>query len=124
MLLMVGYDDELNHVFGKIEGVLTKDLASNYLSKVAQIASENKCQKVITDLREAQLFANQKEMEILAKELKGIGIELSFRRAILISNDINDYKVWENFNFRNGFKDMRLFSDERVALEWMKSNNN
>ena len=71
-----------------------------------------------------KLTGIQKEMEILAKELKGIGIELSFRRAILISNDINDYKVWENFNFRNGFKDMRLFSDERVALEWMKSNNN
>ncbi|KYG79159.1 hypothetical protein [Roseivirga echinicomitans] len=120
MLLMVGYDDELNHVFGKIEGALTKDIASSYLSKVAEIAQENKCRKVITDLREAELFANQKEIEILSKELKGIGIEFGLKRAVLISKNINDYKVWENYNFRNGFKDIRLFSDEGVALEWMK----
>lgn len=124
MLLMVGYDDELDHVFGKIEGELTKDLASSYLSKVAQVAQENKCRRVFTDLREAQLFANRNELEILAKELKGIGIEFGLKRAILISKNINDYKVWENFNFRYGFKDMRLFSDEKVALEWMRSISN
>ncbi|WP_323758411.1 hypothetical protein [Roseivirga sp.] len=120
MLLMVGYDDELNHVFGKIEGALTKEIASSYLSKVAEIARENKCRKVITDLREAELFANQREIEILSKELKGIGIEFGLKRAVIISKNINDYKVWENFNFRNGFKEIRLFSDEEVALEWMK----
>lgn len=120
MLLIVGYEDEMDYVFGKIEGELTKDVASSYFSKVAKVAEEYNCYKVITDLRDAQLIATRRELEIMAKELKGVGLDSNFKRALLITENIKDYKVWENFNFHHGFKDIRLFSNEEVALEWIK----
>ncbi|MGW8121810.1 hypothetical protein ACV07N_04050 [Roseivirga echinicomitans] len=121
MMLIVGYEMEKDYVFGKIDGDLTKEIASNYFSKVSKVAKEYGCNKLFTDLREAVLVASRKEMEIMAVDLKDFELDFCMKRAVLISVNVKDYKSWENFNFRNGFKDIRLFSDELAAIEWLQA---
>ena len=122
MKWMVGYDNKTDHVFGRIEGALTKDIAFNYFTRVVSVAVENDCTKVLTDVRDSKLMANDKDMEELAGELAPkIGLLTSFKRALLVNGDVKAYKTWENFCFKNGHKNMRIFSNEEVALEWLSA---
>ena len=125
MLLMVGYEDQKDHVLGRIEGALTKDVASNYFTKLVSVTSEKNCVKVLTDVRKAKLMADEKDMEELAKDLEPkIGVPVHLKRALLVEDDVKAYKTWENFCFKSGHKNMRIFSNEEAATEWLNSRVN
>jgi hypothetical protein len=118
-MLKVGYEENLDQISGKIEGELTHEVAKNYFKEVAEIVKATNCSKILTDVRLAKLSALESEMESLSSELTSIGIVLASRRAILVSEDIKQYKTWENYCFRNGHKSIRLFMDEQAAQDWL-----
>ena len=118
-MLKVGYEKSLDQICGKIEGELTHEVAKHYFTEVAEIARVTNCSKILTDVRLAKLSTLDSEMESLSAELASIGIVLASRRAILVAEDIKQYKTWENYCFRNGHKSIRLFMDEQAAHDWL-----
>lgn len=118
-MLKVGYEKNQDQICGRIEGDLTHEVAKQYFSEVSAVAKETKCAKILTDVRLARLSATESEMESLSSELPAMGIALDSRRAILVTEDIKQYKTWENYCFRNGFKGIRLFMDAEAAHDWL-----
>lgn len=117
--MLVEVVDRLNLISGKLEGDITKEVAKRYFQEVGKVADQKGLNRVITDLREANLKADERDMRDLSKELAQLGLACTFRRAMVVKNDVNDYKLWENHCLSAGHKDLRLFSDKDAALEWL-----
>jgi hypothetical protein len=122
-MLTVGYEKSLGQISGRIDGELNEEVARHYFTQVAEVIKATQCHRVLTDVRFAKLNAREGEMETLSAELITMGIVVGSRRAILVNEDIKQYKTWENYCFRNGYKNIRLFIDEQAANEWLLSDS-
>ncbi|WP_420386197.1 hypothetical protein [Roseivirga sp.] len=111
--------DGLKLVSGRIEGDLTKEIARRYFEEVGKLAYQNGLNRVFTDLREANLKADEHDMSELSQELAQLGLASSYKRAVVVREDVRGYKQWENHCLSAGFKKMRLFVDDEAALEWL-----
>jgi hypothetical protein len=123
-MLTVGYEKDLGQICGRIDGELNQEVARHYFKQVAEVIKATNCNRVLTDVRLAKLNALEGEMEDLSAELVLMGITVDSRRAILLNDDIKQYKTWENYCFRNGYKSIRLFMDEKAANAWLLSDSN
>ena len=104
---------------GKIEGDLTKNIAREYFKEVTALAKGIELKGLLTDVRSANLMACEEDMETLSQELSQLGLDDKMRRALVVREDVRDYKVWENHNFRAGYFWLRLFLDCERAEEWL-----
>ena len=118
-MIKVEVVDSLKLVSGKIEGDLTKEIAKRYFEQVGKIANQNGLNRVITDLREASLKADEIDMSELSQELAQLGVSSFYKRAVVVREDVKGYKQWENHNLSAGHRDMRLFVDHETAMEWL-----
>ncbi len=119
MSVLVEFEEGLNIVSGRISGDLTREVAKNYLAKVGELAAQRRCERVLTDVRNASLTATEEDMQCLSKELAQIGLSSSYRRAIVLSEDVSGYKSWENHCLTVGHKNLKLFVDCDLAKEWL-----
>ena len=104
---------------GEIEGELNKEVAAEYFNEVLKLSAGNKLKGLLTDVRKAQLSADQKDMETLSQELVQLGLDDGLWRALVVKEDVGGYKKWENHNLMAGFKRLRLFVDCERAEEWL-----
>ncbi|MFY0592497.1 hypothetical protein [Roseivirga sp.] len=119
MNIEVDFLERSNIVSGRISGELTKEIAKHYFTEVGEIAAENGCERVLTDVRDADINVTDHDMRVLSKELVQIGLSSSYRRAIVLKDDVSVYKEWGNHCFSAGHKNLRLFVDCEVAKEWL-----
>lgn len=118
-MIKVEVVDRLNLVSGKIEGDLTKEIAKRYFEEVGKVANQNGLDRVLTDLRAANLKADERDMSQLSQELTQLGVACSYKRAVVVREDVRGYKQWENHCLSAGYKQMRLFVDNETAMEWL-----
>jgi len=111
--------DDLKLVSGKIVGDLCKEVATRYFEEVGKLANQHGLKRVLTDLREANLKADEKDMSTLSQELTQLGVVTSYKRAVVVRKDVKGYKHWANHCLIAGFKEMRLFVDYDAAQEWL-----
>lgn len=121
MKFNVRFEEGLGIISGAITGDLTRQIAADYFAEVGKVTVASKCMRVLTDLRNAQLKANDLDMADLSKQLRFIGIGQAVRRALLISDDVRGYKAWENYCFREGYLQIRLFVESEKAIDWLKA---
>lgn len=119
MNIEVEFEERSNIVSGRISGELTREIAKSYFTTIGEVAAEKGCERVLTDVREASLRVTEEDMQSLSQELAQIGMSSSYRRAIVLRDDVSTYKVWENHCFTAGHKNLRLFVDSDVAREWL-----
>lgn len=118
-MIKVEVVEGLNLVSGKVKGDLTKEIAKRYFEEVGKIANQNGLKRVLTDLREANLKADEQDMQCLSQELAQLGVACSYKRAVVVREDVRGYKQWENHCLSAGFREMRLFVDDELAVEWL-----
>lgn len=118
-MIRVEMVDDLKLVSGKIVGDLCKEVAKRYFEEVGKLANQHGLKRVLTDLREAYLKADEKDMNSLSKELAQLGVDSSYKRAVVVREDVRGYKQWENHCWSAGFKHLRLFVDDDAAMKWL-----
>lgn len=119
MNIEVEFEEGSNIVSGRISGELTREIAKNYFTTIGEVAADRRCERVLTDVREASLRVTDEDMKSLSQELAQIGLSSSYRRAVVLRDDVSTYKEWENHCFKAGHKNLRLFVDCDVAREWL-----
>lgn len=107
-------------VLGKIEDTITLELAIAYLSEASELALANEAKRILTDTRASSVDINEEGTEILSRSLEELGITPDLKRAVLIRNDVNFFKLWENLNLKEGRSKLRLFIEEDMAYDWLK----
>ena len=119
MNIEVDFEEGLNIISGRISGELTREIAKNYFTEIGEIAAQNGCERVLTDVRDANIQVTENDLHTLSKELVQIGLSSSYRRAIVMRGDGDTYKELGSHCLMVGNKNLRLFVDCDVAKEWL-----
>lgn len=93
-----------------------------FFAEVGRVAAENKCTRVLSDLRKAHIAASTTDIYQTASALGNKKISPGFKRAIVVSRDEDDYAFWETVCFNQGFQNVRIFQDYGEAEQWVTSN--
>lgn len=115
----VRYNRDLHCLVNILTGDLDQQVIGDYFSEVGKVAEKNKCTRMISDLREAKIIAPVTEMYNMLKSLEAKKIKITFRRALVISQDKENYEFWETASVNHGFQSLKLFEDYDEALKWM-----
>jgi hypothetical protein len=104
---------------GKVDKALLKELAS----LTARIAREHDCYLVLNDAREATSGLSTLDIfdlpRIIVQILTETGIEVhKFKRALVISNDVDDFTFFETVS-RNRGQTVTLFRNFDEAKLWL-----
>ena len=91
------------------------------IMEVGKVAGEHECTRVLSDLREATITAPLTDIYEMAKAIEKKQVLKSFRRAIVISKDHQDYAFWETVCYNQGHRMVRIFQSYDQARKWVLS---
>lgn len=115
----VVYDEDSDCILTTVSGDMDMDVVQAFFAEVGRVAAENRCTRVLSDLREAKIVAATADIYLMAKALGEKKISPSFKRAIVISRDEEDYAFWETVCFNQGFQNVRVFREYDEAKQWV-----
>lgn len=115
----VTYDREADCVRTKIVGRLDNTVVSAFFAEVGRVSAENRCSRILSDLREARIAASTMDIYEEVQKPEHSGIPRSHRRAIVISRDMRDYRFWETTCRNRGFLGVRIFTNYDEAADWL-----
>jgi hypothetical protein len=119
----VVYDSEKRIIVIELQGLIDKPLIKQLASHVAGYSREHNCFLVLNDAREATLNLSTVEIYDLPKTIMEIlaatGIEVrKFKRALVVSNDVDDFTFFETVS-RNRGHNVMLFRSIDQAISWL-----
>ena len=123
MPFTVTYDRVDDCVRTSIVGRIDKDLVGEFFAEVGRVARENRCSRVLSDLREGRIAASTLDIFSEVESPEHGSISRNVRRAIVISRDMRDYRFWETLCRNRGFRHVRIFTDHDEAAEWVLGNS-
>lgn len=119
MPFQVQYDAALDCVVSIVSGDLDTPLVGAFFTEMGRVATQNQCTCMLSDLRKATIVASTVEIYEMVKTLRQRQIKTSFRRAIVITRDTEDYTFWETISHNKGFAGVRVFEDYAEAKAWV-----
>ena len=127
MRYSVHYDSKYDCVFARIEGEIEMKELDDFAKEVVKQTSEHDCRRLINDLRKAQVKLSTLELYELPHFIEGAGLDRLCKRAVVVSQDFDDYRFFENISRRRGhlveiFADsdkFSIFRDMEKAKEWL-----
>ena len=119
MPFQVTYDSEIDCVVTAITGNMDKNLIADFFSEVGRVALENNCMRILSDLRAGKITAPATDIYEMAGSLEKKKILKSFRRAIVISQDHEDFAFWETVCYNQGHQIVKIFEDYEQAKSWV-----
>ena len=103
-------------------GEISPAIALEFFQELYQKTQSSGIHKVFSDATEMELTRPIEEFADLPQELIKFGFPREVKRAILVSGEFNNFKLWENILFNSGFQQVKLFWNEEQAREWLMSN--
>ncbi len=119
MSFSVTYDLSLDCILTTMDGSLDQKQVSAFFEQVGRTAAEHSCKRVLSDLRNARIVAPLADIYEMASAIEKKGILTSFKRAIVISKDQEDYDFWKTVCHNTGHANIRLFHDYDEAMAWV-----
>jgi hypothetical protein len=121
MSFAIQLDQSKSLISVKLIGEFTPGLTLEFFQDLLLKIKHSGADKVFTDATEVELGAPIQEFRHIPSELVRIGFPKDLKRAILVSEDTETFKLWENMLFSMGFRQIRIFWSEEAALEWLIS---
>lgn len=114
----VRYDEKLNCLCGQAKGHVDRKSVDEYLEKITQAASKYNCKFFLNDMREAEIDLSVIEMYELPGFLDAAGIDRSWKRSIIASKQLDDYRFWETISVNRGYH-VKVHTDQNEAINWL-----
>ncbi|HOW43328.1 MAG TPA: hypothetical protein P5110_02410 [Candidatus Omnitrophota bacterium] len=115
----VYYDQQNNCLRGVFKGQVDHMQVGAYVKEVYSKATR-KNERLLSDFREAQVDLAEIEIVSIREMIRNIGIDQSWKRAIVVSQKMELFKFFEVLCNNYGDK-VRAFSDMDEALAWLKA---
>lgn len=119
MPFTVTYDPETDSVRTRISGSLDKALIAEFFGEVVRVATEHRCTRILSDLRQARVAASAPDIYSEVDSAEHQSVPRDLRRAIVISRDMRDYRFWETVCRHRGHPGVKLFTDYDEAARWV-----
>ena len=121
MSFAIQLDQEQSLINTKLMGEITPDIALEFFQELLHKSQSSGINKIFSDATELKLARPIEEFGALPSQLLDLGFPKSHKRAILVANESDNFKVWENMLFKSGFHGVKLFWNEEKAREWLMS---
>src|SRR5215470_13275041 len=120
----VEYDPQ-GIITAKVQGQVTIAVVRNLTRDIYQLAKEKDCQRILTDLRKAELKLAMVEVYTLPKLFSEIAAEnglqiYKLKRAMLAPSGESLPDFFETVS-RNRVHNIKVFTDELLARQWLFS---
>ena len=119
----VAYDKELDMTVITYRGSVDLPSLKEGSAKVAQIARQHSCSRVLVDFRETVPTLSTADLytlpEIFSDILSSRDLRImQFKRALVVSINLEDHCFFENTS-QNRNQDVRVFQDIEEAKAWL-----
>ena len=116
----VQYDPKNRCVIGRFMGSMEEETTSQYMRAIAGAGQELNCKFYLNDLSQATIddFTTL-DIFNLPQTLKTVGIDHSWKRAILFAKDFPKFRFIETRMINEG-QPVRIFQDRKAAIKWLK----
>jgi len=104
-----------------VHGDFKLSILSQLAFKVKQLIDQNKCTRILTDLREAQLTDSPVDMYKMPDSAISSGINRNIKRALLVKKKTQDFHFLETV-FVNRGNVVKIFDNLNEARKWLNSN--
>jgi hypothetical protein len=118
--ISVHYDEECDCLVGSFAGTMNKETLKEYSIEVAKTASKHDFSYFLSDLREADVDFSSIEIINIPGIFHAAGLDISLRRAIVLSTRLNNYSLFETVANTRGFN-VKVFTDLKKAMNWLKN---
>jgi mevalonate pyrophosphate decarboxylase len=115
----VTYDAERDCIVTRIDGKLDTPVAEEFLAEVARVISTSGCERILDDLRGAELTLSTGELYFAPRLVSEAGIPREIRSAIIVTE-----RDWPKYSFlelvaRNQAHTVKVFIDPDEAGRWL-----
>lgn len=121
MSFAIQLDQNQSLINTKLIGEFTPELVLEFFQDLQLKVKQSGINRVFTDATDLKLEISLEEFVRLPTQLLKMGFPTELKRAILVSQDTETFKQWENLLFSKGFQHVKLFWDEDKAREWLMS---
>ena len=120
MEFQVQYDEENKCISCIFSGQFDIDMLKPAIKNLKQMESRHTCKKFISDIRKLKFEFSNEAIYKIPDLLFSLGIDISFKRAILVSeSDLKYAQFFTNVMNRKGYT-VECFLENDNALEWLK----
>ena len=121
MSFAIQLDQEQSLINAKLMGEITPDLAIEFFQELLHKVQVSGAARIFTDATELELARPVEAFYEVPKKMLELGFPTGLKRAILVGNESENIKRWENLLFSRGFEQVKLFWGENKAREWLMS---
>lgn len=121
MSFAIQLDQNQSLINAKLMGEVTPDTAIEFFHELLHRVEITQVDRIFTDVTEMVLAKPKASFLELPDVLLRMGFPTNLKRAILVAQESDSYKLWENILFRKGFQHVKLFWEEDKAREWLMS---
>ena len=115
----VTYDSKRNCIVTRIDGKLDIPVIKEFLAEIARVIAASGCQRILDDLREAELTPSMGEFYIALRLVSEVGIPRTTKSAIVVpEKDWSLYSYLEVVAQHKG-QVLRMFTDPEEASRWL-----
>ena len=118
MVFDIHYDQEYNCIKGSYNGNINLEAIKEYAKEIKKTVSKHNCKHFFNDLRKANLDLSTMHIYNIPNLLIQLGIDHSWRIAIVVLKDSEDYSFFETVAVNRGHI-VKLFMDPDEAMNWL-----
>jgi hypothetical protein len=105
-----------------MEGDIDIETVTEFGKEAGKLLSKHGCKRILNDARKANVKLSTLEIHDLPQFIETAGVDPLCKRALIVSQDFDDYKFFENVSLLKGhmlgiFADTETFSIFRSAEE-------
>jgi len=119
MVFSVHHNPEHNYIVGSFIGGLNLKALKTYADEVVRVATKYNCKRFLNDLRAAETHLCTVEFYDALRILSESGIGQSWKRAIVVLNNLEDFEFFETVAANRGFM-VKVFVNPDDAMNWLK----
>lgn len=119
----IDYVKEQDYIIVIIEGSFTLSTLKELAEDIAQFVEQHGCYRILNDLRQAELTRGTIDVYNMPKTAKGAGIDIRFRRALVVGERSSEFYFLETV-FINQGHNVKMFIDIDEALRWLLDKEN
>jgi hypothetical protein len=115
----VEYLPEKGYTINRANGQNSPNAAVECMAEMLDVATRNKCLKMLADLRDTTLMASTIDTFELPNRFEKLGLTSEHKLAIVYTDAENDYRFLESASRNRGLQ-VRVFADFGEAERWLK----
>lgn len=119
MAYKIDYNSEKHCVLVSVKGVFDSTVVKEIAPQVSELMAEKGCQRVLNDLREAEITKSALDIMTMSKTVEDAGIHQHFKRALVVTKENVNMQFFET-TLQNRGHMMQLFTDWNAACSWLE----